>query len=279
VSLAELLESIGSGAGGSRLPAVLLLLLPLSFVFRSFLCFFFFFFFSFGLLPLFFSLFFSSFSFSPLFSCFYRQKNKGERPGWCSVLPPLHRPSNTWKVFLGKWGWSASFWEGVDVFLKREMAVTEEEKIFFFPYLARRREEEDPRCRQNSTVLIPFFFREQCMKRRRFRQNVSFHLKGKGGKNVSEFTLVLNLWFVQSNPKLQFWFKNQCNCIPAKNQTTALKLAASFTLVLGLEFMQFNHQLSNKLLISSIWPLFWFNCNPSIYACFSFWSLVSDFFN
>ena len=38
-----------------------------------------------------------------------------------------------------------------------------------------------------------FFFREQCMKRRRFRQNVSFHLKGKGGKNVSDFTLVLNL--------------------------------------------------------------------------------------
>jgi hypothetical protein len=72
---------------------------------------------------------------------------------------------------------------------------------------------------------------------------------------VSEFTLVLNLWFVQSSTKLQFWFKNQCNCIPAKNQTAALKLAAFFTLVLGLEFMQFGPQLSNKLLISSIWPL------------------------
>jgi hypothetical protein len=69
---------------------------------------------------------------------------------------------------------------------------------------------------------------------------------------MSEFTLVLNLWFVQSSPKLQFWFKNQCNCIPAKNQTAALKLAALFTLVLGLEFMQFDPQLSNKLLISSI---------------------------
>jgi hypothetical protein len=39
----------------------------------------------------------------------------------------------------------------------------------------------------------------------RFGQNASFHLKGKGGKNM--FTLVLNLWFVQSSPQLQFWFK------------------------------------------------------------------------
>jgi hypothetical protein len=62
-----------------------------------------------------------------------------------------------------------------------------------------------------------FFFNEQCLKRCRFKQNALFHLKRKGGKNVSEFTLVLNLWFVQSSAKLQFWFKNQCNCIPAKN--------------------------------------------------------------
>jgi hypothetical protein len=45
------------------------------------------------------------------------------------------------------------------------------------------------------------------MKGHRFGQNASFHLKGKGSKNMSEFTLVLNLWFVQSSPKLQFWFK------------------------------------------------------------------------
>jgi len=29
---------------------------------------------------------------------------------------------------------------------------------------------------------LPFFFYEQCMKRRRFGQNAPFHLKGKGGK-------------------------------------------------------------------------------------------------
>jgi hypothetical protein len=38
------------------------------------------------------------------------------------------------------------------------------------------------------------------MKWRRFRQNMPFHLKEKGGKNVSKFTLILNLWFVQSSP-------------------------------------------------------------------------------
>jgi hypothetical protein len=72
---------------------------------------------------------------------------------------------------------------------------------------------------------------------------------------VLNFTLVLNLLFVQSSPKLQFEFENQCNCIPAKNPTAAFKLATFFTLVLGLEIMQFDPQLSNTLLISSIGPL------------------------
>jgi hypothetical protein len=53
-------------------------------------------------------------------------------------------------------------------------------------------EEEDPQCRSKRHRLV-FFLREQCMKRRRFGQNASFQLKGKGGKNVSEFILVLNL--------------------------------------------------------------------------------------
>ena len=57
---------------------------------------------------------------------------------------------------------------------------------------------------QNDTIWV-FFLREQCMKRRCFGQNAPFHLKGKGGKKVSEFTLVLNLWFVQSSPQLHFW--------------------------------------------------------------------------
>jgi hypothetical protein len=31
---------------------------------------------------------------------------------------------------------------------------------------------------------LGLFFNEQCMKWRRFSQNASFHLKGKGGKNL-----------------------------------------------------------------------------------------------
>jgi len=64
-----------------------------------------------------FSLFFSSFSFSPLFSCFYRQKNRGERLGWCSVLPPSTAPPTHGKCFWASGvGWrlfereSMSFW-------------------------------------------------------------------------------------------------------------------------------------------------------------------------
>jgi hypothetical protein len=72
------------------------------------------------------------------------------------------------------------------------MAVTEEEKIFFFPCFARPGEEEDPQCRLKQHRLGPFFY-EQCLKWCRFGQNTPFHLKRKGGKNVSEFTLVLNL--------------------------------------------------------------------------------------
>jgi len=59
----------------------------------------------------------------------------------------------------------------------------------------------------------------------------------------------------------------------------ALKLAAFSKLVLGLDLVQFDPQLSNKLLISSIGPLTGFTSSPSIYASFLIWSLVSDFFN
>jgi hypothetical protein len=38
---------------------------------------------------------------------------------------------------------------------------------------------------QNDTIL-GLFFNEQCMKGRRFSQNASFHLKGKGGKNLCQ---------------------------------------------------------------------------------------------
>ena len=60
------------------------------------------------------------------------------------------------------------------------------EKIFFFPNFARPEEEEDPQCLQNGTVSAPFssFFNEQCMKRRRFGQNASFHFNEKAAKCI-----------------------------------------------------------------------------------------------
>jgi hypothetical protein len=199
--LAELLESTGSGAGGLQRPAMLLLLPPLSSVFCYFICFFFFLFFD--LLSL--SLFFLSALLSPspvwfllLLPCFYKQKQGRDMAGAATVLLPLHHPSNTWKV---------SFWQVglVGVFLKGSRCLFEGRdggdrgrKIFFFPCFAHPGEEENPQFRQNGTVSVPslyfyFFFHEQCMKGRRFGQNASFHLKGKGSKNMSEFTLVLNL--------------------------------------------------------------------------------------
>jgi len=188
-----------------------------------------------------------------LLPCFYRQKQGRDMAGWPLCCLPSTTPPTRGKFLFGKWGWSASFWKGVDVFLKGEMTVTEEEKSSSSPASRVQGKKKTHSAVKTAPFRsLLFFFREQCMKRRRFGQHALFHLKGKGGKNMSEFTLVLNLWFVQSSPKLQFWFKNQCNCIPAKNQTAALKLAALFTLVLGLEFMQFDPQLSNKLLISSI---------------------------
>jgi hypothetical protein len=78
---------------------------------------------------------------------------------------------------------------------KRERAK-QGRKVFFFPCLAHPGEEEKLQCRSKTAPFwaFPFFFNEQCMKRRCFGQNVPFHLKEKGGKtNVSEFTLVINL--------------------------------------------------------------------------------------
>jgi hypothetical protein len=37
-----------------------------------------------------------------------------------------------------------------------------------------------------SSASLVLFFNEQCMKRRRFGQNTSFHLKEKGGKNLCQ---------------------------------------------------------------------------------------------
>jgi hypothetical protein len=82
---------------------------------------------------------------------------------------------------------------------------------------------------------------------------VSFKWKGNKMFQSSHWSSICDLFNRVLN--CNFNCKNQFNYIPSKNQTVALKLAAFFTLVLGIEFMQFDPQLSNKLLIFSIWPL------------------------
>jgi len=55
--------------------------------------------------------------------------------------------------------------------------------------------------------LPPCFYRQkQCTKRRYFGQNAPFHLNKNGAKLMLKYKSVLNLWFVQSSPELQFWF-------------------------------------------------------------------------
>jgi hypothetical protein len=105
------------------------------------------------------------------------------------MLPPLHRPSNTWKA-LGC----------VGVFLKGSRRLFEGEdggdrggKNLLLPLFRASRGRRRPTVPFKTTLFGSFFFNEQCLKRCRFKQNALFHLKRKGGKNVSEFTLVLNL--------------------------------------------------------------------------------------
>jgi len=141
----------GGGALSLRWLVVLLFLLSLPPLFFSavfFLSFSFLFSSSFLLYPplfcsiLLFSFHFCSLPPSPFFSSLPRRERSG-RPLCC-------RPSNTWKVFLGKWGWSASFWT-------RWRWKTEEEKIFFLPCFERPGEEEDPQCRSKRHRFGLFF--------------------------------------------------------------------------------------------------------------------------
>jgi len=63
------------------------------------------------------------------------------------------------------------------------------------------------------------------------------------------------------------------------NFNSSPRFQCLFLLVHGFRFMQFDPQLINKLLISSIWPLNSVNFSLFIYMTFPVWSLVSDFFN
>ena len=182
-------------------------------------------FFSFGLLPLFSALaLFYSLSFFPHFlsalsSPVFIGKKTGERD-WggavcCHPPPPLQHMESV----FGQVGLVGVFLRGSRCLFEERDGGDRGRKNLLLPlsHASRGRRRPTVPTKQHRFDPFCFFFREQCMKWRRFGQNVLFHLKGKGGKNVSDFTLVLNLWFVQSNPKLQFWFKNQFNCIPAKS--------------------------------------------------------------
>jgi hypothetical protein len=73
--------------------------------------------------------------------------------------------------------------------LKGKTVENRGRKIFFFHCLAHPGEEEDLQCRSKGHrfgLLLLFFFNEQCRKRHRFRQNSSFHLKGKGDKKACQ---------------------------------------------------------------------------------------------
>ena len=131
------------------------------------------------------SLLFSSFFFALSFPVFIGKKQGRERRG----RPLCCRPSNTWKA-LGKWGWcrclfekeSTSFWRG-------RQWKTEEEKSSSSTASRIQGKKKTYSAVQKGTVsgfLFFFFFNEQCRKRHRFRQNSSFHLKGKGDKKACQ---------------------------------------------------------------------------------------------
>ena len=133
------------------------------------------------------SLFSSPPSFSLFFShlcppCFYRQKQGRDMVGAATMLPPLHRPSNTWKVWV------------VCVFLKGKLVKTRERKNLLLPLPRSSRGRRKP--------IVPskwhrfrffFFFNEQCMKRHSFGQNALFYLNENGAKLMSKYKSILNL--------------------------------------------------------------------------------------
>jgi len=150
---------------------------------------FFFFVFFLSVFPLFYalSLLFSSFLLSFFLSlmsppCFYRQKQGRDMVGAATMLPPLHRPSNTWKVWV------------VCVFLKGKLVKTRERKNLLLPLPRSSRGRRRP--------IVPskwhrfrffFFFNEQCMKRHSFGQNALFYLNENGAKLLSKYKSILNL--------------------------------------------------------------------------------------
>ena len=136
-------------------------------------------------------------------------------------------------------------------------------KAFLLPplHVQGKKKEEQCRSKRHRSGLLFFF-----MKWRRFGQNAPFHLNRTSAQNATIFKSALHYLLFISIASLT-------------TSISTLKLAAFFTSVLGLGFMQLSPQLINKPLISSIRPLNQFNTAPSIFAPFPNWSLVSDFRN
>jgi len=185
----------GDGAGGSRWSAV-----ALFFPFLSLLCFSFFFSASS-------SSFFCSLSSLLLLSVFpplsffrpppiFIGKNRGGmwlgRPLCCR---PKNCPRNTSPPSSPTRGKLRASGGGVSVFLKREMAVTEEEKKSSSSPASHVQGKKKTHSAFKTTPfwVFPFFFNEQCMKRLRFGQNVSFYLNENGAKLMLKYKSVLNL--------------------------------------------------------------------------------------
>ena len=173
--------------------------LSLSSAFRSLLRFFFFFFrpspslfssFSSLLCPLF----FVPPHFSRALPCIYR-KNRGDRgKGRPLCNRPKNCPGNTTPSSPTR-GKLRATGVGRSLF-ERELVVENRgrKKSSSSPASRVQGKKKGYSAVQNGTVLVSFFFFFLTVhETRRFGQNTSFHLKGKGGKNVSVFTLVLNL--------------------------------------------------------------------------------------
>ena len=130
--------------------------------------------------------------FCSLFPCFYR-KNSGERGrgGHCAVAPKTIRGAHS-LLFLPPRGrprirgYTSGFMVGVFLMLFRERGTEKSIKKLLLPLPRTSRGRRRPTVPFKTAPFgsFCFFLCEQCMKQHRFGQNASFHLKGKGGKNV-----------------------------------------------------------------------------------------------
>ena len=196
------------------------------------------------------------FCFSLLLLCFpplYLQVNRGGREvGVATVLPPqtaqgvrpLHS-STTWQAN----GLCRHLFQS----LGEEKAVRNrgEKSSSFVLCVSRGRRRHMVPFKTTPFRAFLCFFSEQWMKRRRFDQNMLFHLKEKAAKHDRVY---IGPQFVicSIESSIAILIVNINSIHTCKIQTAALKVAAFFKLVLDLALVQFDPQLSNKLLIFSI---------------------------